>query len=91
MLDGGPDRSMQRDNFRTKTLPGRARRHCCELCKTAEPIDMSFGFWTRVGPRKNLLGGMYTGAMANTSGNEPSVCGGDATFLSNYFDYMLLL
>ena len=27
-------------------------------CKTAEPIEMLFGLWTRVGPRNNVLGGL---------------------------------
>jgi len=30
--------------------------------KTAESIDMPFGIWTRVGPRKQVLGGVQTGA-----------------------------
>jgi len=28
----------------------------------AEPIEMPFGLWTRVGPRKHVLGGMHTAA-----------------------------
>ena len=30
----------------------------CEPCKTAEPIDMSFVMWTRVGPRNHALHGV---------------------------------
>jgi len=30
--------------------------------KAAEPIEMPFGIWTRVGPRKHVLGGVHTGA-----------------------------
>ena len=46
--------------------------------KTAEPIEMSFGVWTRVGPRKHVLdGGADWRSLANTI--EPSGCGGDAT------------
>jgi len=30
--------------------------------KTAELIEMQFGVWTQVGPRKHLLDGVYTGA-----------------------------
>jgi len=26
-----------------------------ELCKKAEPIEMSFGLWTRMGPSNNVL------------------------------------
>jgi len=29
-----------------------------ELCKTAEQIEMTFGLWTRVGPRKYVLDGL---------------------------------
>ena len=29
------------------------RTFCHELCKMAEPIDLSFGLWTRVGRRKH--------------------------------------
>ena len=58
--------------------------------KTAEPIEMQFGLWTRIDPRKHVLdGGAHWDHLTNTT--EPSVCGGDAAFLSNYFDHMLLL
>jgi len=30
--------------------------HNSEPCKTAEPIEMLFGIWTRVGPMKHVLG-----------------------------------
>jgi len=37
------------------------RRHSAVSCaKTAEPIEMSFGLWTRVGSRKRVLHGMCT-------------------------------
>jgi len=32
--------------------------------KTGEPIEMPFGVWTRVGPRKHVLGAVHTGAVA---------------------------
>jgi len=39
-------------------MPRRARRHSDINCaKTAEPIEMPFGLWTRVGPRKHVLDG----------------------------------
>jgi len=58
--------------------------------KTTKPIEMLFGRWTRVGPRKHMLGGgAHRHNLANTS--EPFMCGGDATFLSNYFDHLLFI
>ena len=45
--------------------------------KTAEPIEMPFGIWTLVGPRKHALGeGADWRHLANAT--EPSMCGGDA-------------
>jgi len=45
--------------------------------KTAQPIEMPFGLWTPVGPRKHVLGGgAHWRHIANTT--EPSMCGGDA-------------
>ena len=36
---------------------------CRELCKeTAEPIDLPFGLWTRVGRKKHIFNGGYIGA-----------------------------
>jgi len=76
-------------------------RHCCVLCKTAEPIDLPFGLWTRVGRRKHKFnhirqvapmcpdGRAHWRQLANTI--EPSVCGGDAVLCQNYFDHLLLL
>jgi len=61
--------------------------------KTAEPIEMPFGMWTRVGPRKYVLekwgswGGAHWRNLANTI--EPLMCGGDAACLSNYLDHLL--
>jgi len=54
--------------------------------KKAEPIDMPFGMWTPVGPRKH--GGAYWRHLANLT--EQPVCGGDAAFLSHYSDHLLL-
>jgi len=48
--------------------------------------------WTGVGPRKHvglLNGGAHWRNLTNTI--EPSMCGGDVAFLSNYFDHLLLL
>jgi len=45
--------------------------------KTAEPLEMLFGIWTRVGPWKRVLdGGADWRNLVNTI--EPSVCVGDA-------------
>jgi len=41
--------------------------------KTAEPIKMSFGMWTRMGPCKHLLDGVHIGATYRLS-----MCCGDA-------------
>ena len=46
--------------------------------KTAEPIEMPFGLYTRVGPKHVLNEGAHWRRLANTS--EPSMCGGDAAF-----------
>jgi len=76
--------------MQTGLLKGKRGAHCkvygnpaMNCAKTAEPIEMPFGMWTWVGPRKHVL---YKSAhwrnVANTI--EPSMCGGNAAFLSNY-------
>ena len=58
--------------------------HDREPCKTVEPIEMTFGMCTRMGPRKQVLdGGTHWSHLVNTI--EPSTCGDDGAFLSNYF------
>ena len=58
--------------------------------KTAEPIEMQFRMWTQVGSDKHILdAGAYWRNLGIT--NEPSVCGGYAAFLSNYFENLLSL
>jgi len=54
--------------------------------KTAEPIELPFGLWTRVTQGSVML---HVGAHSHHVLNkmEPSMCGGDAAFLSNYFDH----
>jgi len=55
--------------------------------KTAEAIEMPFGIWTGMGPRKQVLDrGAHWRHLANT--NEPSIRGGYAACLSNYFDHL---
>ena len=39
--------------------------------KTAEPIEMPFGTWTRVGPRKHVLDGVHIGATRGIRLNRP--------------------
>jgi len=48
--------------------------------KTAEAIKAQFGIWTRVGPRKDILGGIghKTGATWRIPLNRLCMCGGDA-------------
>jgi len=62
-----------------------------ELCKTAEPIEMPFGVHgTQVGQSTHVLDeGGHCRHLANTT--EPFMYGGDAAFLSNYFDHLLAL
>jgi len=53
--------------------------------KTAEPIEMPFWVWTRVGQRKQVLDeGTDWCHLANTI--KPSMCGSNVAFLSNYFN-----
>ena len=56
--------------------------------KTAEPIEMPFGMWTRVGLENHALGG----------GHDPKVEGaifflgeGVIQIWSNFFDHLLIL
>ena len=74
-------------NFRGKDTTGHARRYSVvSWAKMAEPIEMPFGLWTRIGPKKHLL---HWHNLANTI--ESSMCGGDAAFLSNYFDHLFYI
>ena len=58
-----------------------ARRHSAVSCaKMAEPTEMPFRLWTRVGLRKHVLGGGHTGATWWIPLSRP--CCGDAAFLS---------
>jgi len=70
---------------------GERGTHCkvsaVSCAKTAEPIDLPFGLWTRVGQKKQKFNRIRQVAamcrhakthwchLANTT--EPSVCGGD--------------
>ena len=39
--------------------------------KTAEPIEMTFGIWTRVDPMNRVLGEVHTGATCQIPLNRP--------------------
>ena len=65
----------RRGNFLGKDMPGHVRRHCRELCKMAERIEMPFGLWTRVGSSKHALGGVHTSATWRIPLNRPSAWG----------------
>jgi len=58
-------------------------------CKTtAEPIQIQFRLWTRVGRKQNVLHGANLRNLANTT--EPSMCGGDASLRQVTFGDLLL-
>jgi len=62
---------------------------CRELCKTAEPIEMSFGFKAEDSgePKEACIRWrVHWRNLANTT--EQSVCDGDAAFLPNYFHHL---
>jgi len=78
------------------------RRHSAASCaKTAEPIDLRFGLWTRVGSRKHKFnhisqvapmcphGRAHWRHPANTT--EPSVCGGDAVYVKLFRPLVLYI
>jgi len=83
--------------FRERTRPGMPDDTLRELCKMAEPINMLFRLWTRVGPRKHVLGGVHTGATWRISLNRPCVAAMrhvyqitlTTCFLSLIFNYLL--
>jgi len=59
VLDGGPDPPIGRGNFEGKKgFPIVKYRDIAVICaKTAEPIEMPFGLWARIGPRNHVLHG----------------------------------
>ena len=60
ILDGSTDHPCEWVILRGKGMPRHARRHSYVNCaKKAEPIQMLFGLWTRVGPRKHVLYGAH--------------------------------
>jgi len=55
----GPDHPMGRGNFEGEIgEPLQSiETYCGHLCKKAEPIQVQFRFWARMGPRNHLLHG----------------------------------
>jgi len=49
---------MQRDNFWERSCPDMPDDTAVSCAKMAEPIEMLFGLWTRVGPRKYVVDGV---------------------------------
>jgi len=59
--------------------------------KMAEPMEISLGMWTWVGPRNSVLDEGAWDHLVNTIElSKASMCGGDAAFLSNYFYYFFV-
>ena len=83
------------DTFSALTLLSaaqRLRQSAVNCAKTAEPIEMSFETWTRLGPRKYVLDrGAHWLNLSNTiEPSHPSVAAG-AAFMSNHCDHLFLL
>jgi len=86
----GPDRPMRRCNF-GGDMPRHAWRHCRELYKMAEWINMPFWLWTCVGPKKHVTWGhIGTTWRIQLNSCELSTCNGNAAILSNYVDYFTI-
>ena len=73
VLHEGPDLRMRRGNFEWERAPcckvqGRSAVRCA---KTAEPIEMPFGFWTWMGPRKHVLHRVHIGVTRRIRLNRP--------------------
>jgi len=63
VLDGGPDPPMGKGQFLGEGAHCKVQGHSAVSCtKAMEPIEMPLGLWARIGPRKHVLGGVYTGA-----------------------------
>jgi len=59
VLDRGPDSPWKGTILRGNDTPRHARRHSDVSCaKTAEPVEMPFWLWIRLGPRKHRLHGV---------------------------------
>ena len=81
MASGGPKKSCVRW--------GQICKGAILRGEMAELIEMPFGMWTWVVPRKHVLdGGAHSRNLANAI--NPSMCSGDVAFLSNFSDHLLL-
>jgi len=69
VLDGVLIVPCQGTIFRGKDMPGHTRRHSAVSCvKMGEKIEMPFGLWTRVGPKKHEV---HTGGTWRIPLNRP--------------------
>jgi len=66
---GGFRYPMGRDSFKGFVVMYSDTAVSC--AKMAEPIDMLFGLWTRVGAGKHVLGGVHIGATWRIQLNRP--------------------
>jgi len=55
----------------------------------AEPTEMAFGLWTRMGPRKHELHGMHIGAIWRIRLNHPCAPAMRPFFQITYSDRLL--
>jgi len=66
VLDGGQIALYEGAVFMGKNMPRHAQRNSAvSYTKMAEPIEMSFGLLTQVGPRKHALGEVHTVTWTN--------------------------
>jgi len=61
VLDGGPDTPWEGAILRRKGVSDcKVLGHSAVICaKTAEPIEMSFGLWARMGSRNRVRWGVH--------------------------------
>jgi len=92
VLDG-----VQIPHVKGQFLKGKGAAHCkvyrpsaASCAKTTESIKMPFGVWTPVGQRKHMLDGVHIGTTWRMRLNHPCAAA-MWSFLSNYFDHLLLL
>jgi len=72
VLDGSPDPPMGRGNFEGEKGPPivKYRDSVVPCTKTAEPIEMPFGLWARMGRRNHVLDWGSSGAEGRCHGNQ---------------------
>jgi len=57
-------------SYRLSSMLCESVYHDCERAKTAEPVEMLFGSWTRVGPRNHVLHGVQILLQSGNSNEE---------------------